>query len=108
VNPTLCVSKTTEKRFSSHLVCRENELVAIFIRLGVYLGVDTGNTMANEISGPLGIWPFPVLNALVQMSGSGGGSGDDNFNVKSYNVIRDEHGRVETVEILEGIGEDGR
>lgn len=58
-----------------------------------------------EIRGPLGIWPFPILNALIQMSQQAGGR-DGGVSVESYNVIRDERGRIESVEIVKGIGDE--
>ena len=58
----------------------------------------------NRIEGPLGIWPFPILNAIIQISDNK--SGGDGVSVESYNVVRDQQGRIETVEIIKGIGDD--
>jgi hypothetical protein len=58
----------------------------------------------SKIEGPLGIWPWPILNALVEMSDSQ--TSGDGVSVKSYNVIRDDEGRIENVEIVEGIGDE--
>lgn len=54
------------------------------------------------IQGPLGIWPFPVLNALVMAANQEG----EGFNVKEYNVVRDNNGRIESVQIVEGMGDE--
>ena len=58
----------------------------------------------NRIEGPLGFWPFPILNAIIQMSN--GNSDGQGVSVESYNVVRDEQGRIETVEIIKGIGDE--
>lgn len=43
-----------------------------------------------RISGPLGIWPWPILNMLADMSNSS--------RVEVTRVNRDEKGRIEEIE----------
>lgn len=45
-----------------------------------------------EISGPLGIWPFPILNALLSANSSG---------VTVTEIHRDEDGRIQSIEEIE-------
>lgn len=42
-----------------------------------------------EIRGPLGIWPFPILNALV---------GESRSKVEITNINRDERGNITSIE----------
>jgi len=49
------------------------------------------------IGGPLGIWPWPILNTLIEISG---GSKEDENTVEVTEVIRDEEGRIESVEVI--------
>lgn len=56
------------------------------------------------IRGPLGIWPFPVLNAIVLATGNDDGGGTS---ISEYNVVRDDSGRIEKVEMIEGLGDNG-
>lgn len=58
----------------------------------------------DEISGPLNLWPFPVLNTLVKLAGES--EDQSTFSVKEYNVIRDERGNIESVEIIKGINDE--
>lgn len=60
--------------------------------------------MTDKITGPLGIWNFPILNTLIEISSSD--SGDSSFSVKEYNVVRDENGSIESVEIIKGINDE--
>lgn len=60
--------------------------------------------MTDKITGPLGIWNFPILNTLIEISS--GDSGDSSFSVKEYNVVRDENGSIESVEIIKGINDE--
>lgn len=56
----------------------------------------------SKIEGPLGIWPWPILNTLIQISGDD----ESSLNVKEYNVVRDNQGRIKNIEIIEGISDD--
>lgn len=57
----------------------------------------------SQIEGIFGIWPFPILNTLITIAGEDDG---DSFSVKEYNVVRDERGNIESVEIIKGINDD--
>lgn len=46
-------------------------------------------TKSSSISGPLGIWPFPILNAILS---------DNNSRVEVTQINRDEDGRIESIE----------
>ena len=60
-----------------------------------------------RISGPLGLWSFPVLNTLIAISEASNEDEDhESFSVKEYNVIRNEHGNIESVEIIKGINDE--
>lgn len=54
--------------------------------------------MPEKIEGPLGIWPWPVLNTIIQISGDG----NEEMGFKEYNVNRDGEGRIQSVEIVQG------
>jgi len=60
----------------------------------------------NEISGPLGLWPFPILNTLIKVSGGGGGGNATSPEMKSWEVNRDGNGRISSIEKLE-VKDDG-
>lgn len=47
------------------------------------------------VQGPLGIYPFPLLNMLMSMSNSGS---DSENKVVVTEIHRDENGRVEAIE----------
>lgn len=57
----------------------------------------------SKIEGPLGLWPFPILNTLITLAE------DNRDNTQrqrdagfvEYNVVRDEQGKIETVEVIE-------
>jgi hypothetical protein len=60
-----------------------------------------------RISGPLGLWDFPVLNTLIAISEASNKEQDrESFSVKEYNVNRNEHGNIESVEIIKGINDE--
>lgn len=46
-----------------------------------------------EIEGPLGIWPWPILNALVQMT-----NGSSEMEITE--VHRDSEGRIQSIETV--------
>ena len=46
-----------------------------------------------EIKGPLGIWPFPILNTIVAISES-----RNNDSVQITQVNRDDEGRIISIE----------
>lgn len=50
-----------------------------------------------EISGPLGIWPWPILNTIIAVAGSD----DDGERVEITEVNRDEEGRLVSIETIE-------
>lgn len=57
------------------------------------------------IKGPMGIWPFPVINLLmkiVENQGSGNSS-SSRPSVTNYNIQRDEQGRIKNIEIMDNI-----
>lgn len=45
-----------------------------------------------EIEGPLGIWPWPLLNTIIAVAGDG----DESAEITEVN--RDENGRVTSIE----------
>lgn len=45
-----------------------------------------------KIEGPLGIWPFPVLNTLIEISG------DSSEEAKIVEVNRDDNGQIQSIE----------
>lgn len=49
--------------------------------------------MVDKIQGPLGIWPFPILNTLIAISNRNSSTG-----LKTLEVHRDENGRITSVE----------
>lgn len=49
--------------------------------------------MADKIEGPLGIWPFPIINAIIAISNGGAG---DSLTVTE--VHRDDDGRITSIE----------
>lgn len=56
-----------------------------------------------RISGPLEIWPFPVLNTLITIAEASDEEQDtDSFTFKEYNVVRNDEGSIERVEIVKG------
>lgn len=52
--------------------------------------------MAENIEGPLGIWTYPVLNALVKMSGQNSSS----KSVETAKIIRDSNGEAQEVVVI--------
>lgn len=59
--------------------------------------------MTNKIEGPLGVWPFPILNAMVSVAEARQGGG---LSVEQTNIERDSDGRIVSVEVIKGVGED--
>jgi len=53
----------------------------------------------SKIQGPLGIWPWPILNTIIEVSSDGDG---EELGFKEYNVVRDSNGNIESVEIVKG------
>jgi len=49
------------------------------------------------IEGPLGIWPWPILNTIIEMSGP---RGEDDSVIEVTEVIRDDSGRIESIEVI--------
>lgn len=47
---------------------------------------------SGEIRGPLGIWPFPILNAIANSGGSG---------VTVTEIHRDDNGRIQSIEEID-------
>lgn len=58
--------------------------------------------MVDKIEGPLGIWPWPIVNAIIVVSSSGDSSNND-FDLREINIERNSQGKIENVEILEGL-----
>lgn len=52
----------------------------------------TQMTSSDQIQGPLGIWPFPILNALFT---------NTNKTVEITEINRDEDGRIQSIEEIE-------
>jgi hypothetical protein len=55
------------------------------------------------IRGPLGLWPFPILNALIiviQLIVSAKQSlpSEGKPKARTYNIVRDERGRIVSIE----------
>lgn len=48
----------------------------------------------DEISGPLGIWPFPILNFLAKM----GKSESNSTGFVVTEIHRDQNGRIQSIE----------
>jgi len=57
----------------------------------------------SKIEGPFGLWPFPILNTLITISENGNTQlqGQKDAGFTEYNVVRDEQGKIETIEIVE-------
>jgi len=53
----------------------------------------------SKIEGPLGVWPWPILNTIIQVAGDGS---ENELGFKEYNVVRDSNGNIESVEIVRG------
>lgn len=59
--------------------------------------------MRKEIEGPLGIWPFPILNTVIQVSNAQAQGKE----IEQAKVIRDSNGEVqEVVVIKDSTGQD--
>jgi len=57
------------------------------------------------LSGPLGIWPFPILNTfLIAVQMRRGPEEPSRPTLTTYEVNRDEMGRITSVTLLENIG----
>lgn len=56
---------------------------------------------ADTISGPLGFWTYPLLNALVEMSNNSNNNSSmvAGQTVEVAKIIRDENGQLERVEV---------
>jgi hypothetical protein len=55
------------------------------------------------IRGPLGIWPFPLLNTLIQILAllyalASQAHQPSRPRARTYNIVRDEHGRIVSIE----------
>ena len=55
------------------------------------------------IRGPLGLWPFPILNAIVLVLRALAQvrvqpSEERRPRARTYNIVRDEHGRIVAIE----------
>lgn len=57
-----------------------------------------------KFTGIFGIWPWPILNALLSIADND--DEDDSFSFKEYNVVRDDDGRIDRVEIIKGDSND--
>jgi hypothetical protein len=70
--------------------------------MALLLGEDKG--VVYFIRGPLGIWPFPMLNTLVLIVQLVVGARyvtpveEKKPKAKTYNIVRDEHGRITAIE----------
>lgn len=53
--------------------------------------------MPDEIEGPLGIWPWPVLNTLIAISDKG----SESNSLTVTEVHRDSEGRIVSIEEVE-------
>lgn len=53
--------------------------------------------MADDIEGPLGLWTFPLLNALVAQANGG----DNNEKkVETAKIIRDSEGNMQEIVVI--------
>lgn len=54
-----------------------------------------------RISGPLDLWPYPIINAIIVIT-----TGDDNDSnesvSKTYEVNRDDDGKIESIQLVHG------
>lgn len=61
----------------------------------------------NKIEGPFGIYPFPILNAIIAIANSDSNeSSESDFDFKEINIERNDQGRIENVEILKGLNNE--
>lgn len=51
----------------------------------------------NELSGPLGLWNFPLLTTIIEVSNSSQGSSKIVENAK---VIRDSNGEIQEIVVI--------
>lgn len=56
-------------------------------------------TNDNSISGPLGIWTWPILNTIIQISGNNK-SESSGSKVETAKVIRDSNGEIQEVIVI--------
>ena len=57
------------------------------------------------ISGPLGLWPFPILNTFLILAQVRSRAAEPSRpTLTTYEVNRDEMGRITSVTLLENIG----
>lgn len=47
------------------------------------------------IEGPLGIWPWPILNTIITIAGA-----NEESDVEITEVVRDDNGRIQSIEVI--------
>lgn len=58
----------------------------------------------SSIKGPMGVWPFPIINLLMKMvERQESNTGGSRPRVTNYNIQRDEEGRIKNIEIMKNI-----
>lgn len=64
--------------------------------------------MVEKIEGPLGLWPWPLLNTIIAISNNGGSSSEASSEqeIKTFDVVRDNNGRVQGIDIIKGTERD--
>lgn len=60
---------------------------------GRIVSVQATEQTDNIITGPLGIWPFPILNILLNAGGQ-----ESESQLVVTEVVRDEDGRIQAIE----------
>lgn len=58
----------------------------------------SSNNKREKIEGPLGIWPFPIINLLIQISNN---DDDNDSNIVITELHRDDEGRLTGLEEIE-------
>lgn len=56
----------------------------------------------SKIEGPLGLWPFPLINGIIEIANddTSNKSTNDSASMKEINVQRNENGKIESIDIV--------
>jgi len=54
-----------------------------------------------RISGPLDLWHYPIINAIIALANTDINTQEE-FTPKEYTVNRDEDGKIESIEMVQG------
>lgn len=71
--------------------------MANYLKFGEVVEYKNYTIMADQIEGPLGLWTFPLLNALVQANNQ---SDSNDGVIETAKVIRDSNGEVQEVVVI--------